>query len=150
MACYFHMRAIFLRVASKETRGKQERVWEKTKLFLQERWGSQRAAHRSLLGACCLQSRFSPCHRLGQKPPQMGSQESRLQHIQTNQYPRSFFYFRCGRRPLKGKKKVHFWHICSVWLSFRMKRGGCSSVKSNYCKTISSMNTHKKKRHIAH
>lgn len=29
MACYFHMRAIFLRAASKETRGKQESVREK-------------------------------------------------------------------------------------------------------------------------
>lgn len=52
MACYFHMRAIFLRAASKETRGKQESVRGKTKLFFQKHEVSQHAAVCSGLVVC--------------------------------------------------------------------------------------------------
>lgn len=93
MACYFHMRAIFLRVASKETRGKQECEWRKqNSSFRNTKTANMQLITRcSLLGACCLQCKFSPCHCLGQKPPQMDSQESCLQHFLTNQYLRSYF-----------------------------------------------------------
>lgn len=97
MACYVRMRAIFLRVASKGTKRKRECLWERKKnpnFFFQEHKDSQHSAHYSLFAARCLLSllrRFSPCHCLGQKPPQIDSPESCLQHLQTNQYLRFYF-----------------------------------------------------------
>lgn len=49
--CYFHMRAIFLRVASKKTRGKQECVWEKQNSSIKNMKTTDMQAH--LLLADC-------------------------------------------------------------------------------------------------
>lgn len=56
MACHVHMRAIFLRVATRGTRGETRVCVGKTKFFFQEHKDSQHAAHYLLLAARCLLS----------------------------------------------------------------------------------------------
>lgn len=87
-----------------------------------------KTSNRQLLVVCSTGSHLVIVR--GQKPPQMDNQECRLQRSQTNQY---LFYSFSNPHPLKNT-------LFGTLVQFELhliKTGNRSSVKSNYCKTIS-------------
>lgn len=110
MACYFHMRAIFLRAAAKETRWKQESVQEKqNSSFSNTKTADMKlSAHSTELVVCTAGSQ-----------PVIVWVKSHLrwiarriaQTLPDKSIPNILFYFCSNAHPLK---KILFWQTCPV------------------------------------
>lgn len=117
MACYVRMRAIFLRVASKGIRRKQECLWEKNKILLS---GTQRQpTSSSLLAACCM----LPGVSCAGSHPVIVWVKSHLRWIARRAVSNTYRQINTWDPILFLQYspiflKIHFWHTCSVWVSF--------------------------------